>query len=58
MNFGALFGGLGCCPLVHETYLPQTDSHIQLLRHSEFGRKETRLHELFSSSSFTSVKYI
>ena len=30
MNFGTLAGGLGCFPLDHEPYRPQSDSHAAL----------------------------
>ena len=30
MNFGTLAGGLGCFPLVKGSYLPLTDSHVEL----------------------------
>ena len=30
MNFGTLADGLGCFPLDHESYHPQSDSHAAL----------------------------
>ena len=36
-RLGALAGGLGCFPLVHEDYPSQTDSRDRALWYSEFG---------------------
>jgi hypothetical protein len=30
MHFGTLAGGLGCFPLDHGPYRPQSDSHVEL----------------------------